>query len=72
MSINFHHQTAGEATAFAFLWRQLFQSIPSIPKTVDSSGQTALITGANVGLGFESARQLLELGLSSAKSGARV
>ena len=63
MSINFHHQTAGEATAFAFLWRQLFQSIPSIPKSMDLSGQTALIIEANTGLGFESARQLLQLGL---------
>lgn len=64
MSINLHHQAAGEATPFAFLWRQLFQSIPSIPRSVDLSDQTALITGANTGLGFESARQLLQLGLS--------
>ena len=64
MSINPHHQAAGEATPFAFPWHQLYQSIPSIPKSLDLSGQTALITGANTGLGFDSAHQLLQLGLS--------
>jgi NAD(P)-dependent dehydrogenase (short-subunit alcohol dehydrogenase family) len=64
MSANLKHEAASEATPFAFIWRQLFQSIPSIPNTVDLSGQVALITGSNVGLGFESARQLLALNLS--------
>ncbi|KAF5572718.1 short-chain dehydrogenase reductase family [Fusarium pseudoanthophilum] len=64
MSANLKHQAATEATPFAFVWRQLFQSIPSIPNTVDLSGQVALITGSNAGLGFESARQLLALNLS--------
>ncbi|KAF5643357.1 short-chain dehydrogenase reductase family [Fusarium tjaetaba] len=64
MSANLKHQAATEATPFAFIWRQLFQSIPSIPNTVDLSGQVALITGSNIGLGFESARQLLALNLS--------
>ncbi|KAM0228382.1 hypothetical protein ACHAP5_011955 [Fusarium lateritium] len=64
MSTNLQHQAAGEATPFAFIWRQLFQSIPSTPSTIDLSGQVALITGANIGLGFECARQLLALNLS--------
>lgn len=57
-------QSAREATPIAFLSRQLFQSIPSIPDFVDLSGQTALITGSNSGLGFECARQLLALKLN--------
>ncbi|EGU89177.1 hypothetical protein FOPG_15887 [Fusarium oxysporum f. sp. conglutinans race 2 54008] len=64
MSANLKHQAASETTPFAFIWRQLFQSIPSIPNNVDLSGQVALITGSNVGLGFESARQFLALNLS--------
>ncbi|KAF5559809.1 short-chain dehydrogenase reductase family [Fusarium phyllophilum] len=64
MSANLRHQAASETTSFAFIWRQLFQSVPSIPNTVDLSGQVALITGSNVGLGFESARQFLALNLS--------
>jgi NAD(P)-dependent dehydrogenase (short-subunit alcohol dehydrogenase family) len=64
MSANLKHEAATEATPFAFVWRQLFQTIPSIPNTMDLSGQVALITGSNVGLGFECARQLLALNLS--------
>ncbi|KAG8355222.1 hypothetical protein FVEN_g6685 [Fusarium venenatum] len=64
MSENLQHQAAGDATPFAFIWRQLFQSVPSIPSDVNLQGQVALITGSNVGLGFESARQLLALNLS--------
>ncbi|KIL84993.1 hypothetical protein FAVG1_11864 [Fusarium avenaceum] len=64
MSASLQHQASGEATSFAFIWRQLFQSIPSPPSTIELFGQTALITGANTGLGFESARQLLALNLS--------
>ncbi|KAL1849867.1 hypothetical protein Daus18300_013124 [Diaporthe australafricana] len=46
----------------AFLYRQFFYR----PKPIkaDLSGQTAIITGANIGLGFETSRQLLGLGLS--------
>ncbi|KAM0295028.1 hypothetical protein ACHAPM_011089 [Fusarium culmorum] len=64
MSENLQHQAAGDATPFAFIWRQLFQTVPSIPNTIDLHGQVALVTGSNVGLGFESARQLLALNLS--------
>ncbi|CAJ2507389.1 Uu.00g085750.m01.CDS01 [Anthostomella pinea] len=34
------------------------------PKDVDLSGQTAIVTGGNVGVGFETARQLLSVGVS--------
>ncbi|RBR19422.1 hypothetical protein FVER53590_29397 [Fusarium verticillioides] len=64
MSEHLKHQAASEATSFAFIWRQIFQPIPSIPNNVDLSGQVALITGSNAGLGFESARQSLALNLS--------
>ncbi|KAG9496454.1 hypothetical protein J7337_013042 [Fusarium musae] len=64
MSANLKHQAASEATSFAFIWRQLFQSIPSIPNNVDLSGRVALITRSNAGLGFESAGQFLALNLS--------
>ncbi|KAK6502944.1 hypothetical protein TWF481_007983 [Arthrobotrys musiformis] len=35
--------------------------IPSIPKTVDLTGQSVLVTGSNTGIGFENARQFLRL-----------
>ncbi|OTA85287.1 hypothetical protein M434DRAFT_377149 [Hypoxylon sp. CO27-5] len=53
------------ATQRAFMKRQLFSSIPVVTrKEVDFEGKTAIITGSNIGLGFERARQFLDLGLS--------
>jgi retinol dehydrogenase-12 len=52
-----------------FLIRQLFVT-PPIPKT-SFSGQTIIITGANVGLGFEAARHVLRLGASHLILGCR-
>lgn len=47
------------------LFHNQFRSKPVYaPKSTDLSGKTAIITGANVGLGFESARQLLGFRLS--------
>jgi len=37
---------------------------PSVVKDVSLAGQTAIVTGSNTGVGFEVARQLLDLGLS--------
>ncbi|RYP06576.1 hypothetical protein DL764_003075 [Monosporascus ibericus] len=53
------------ATQGAFMKRQLFHK-PSLVtrKEVDLAGHTAVITGSNSGLGFECAKQLLDLGLS--------
>ncbi|KAH6994233.1 hypothetical protein EDB82DRAFT_501123 [Fusarium venenatum] len=64
MSAQLKHNAAWEASPLAFLSRQFIEGVPKIPKSVSLSGQTALITGSNVGLGFESARQLLALNLS--------
>ncbi|KAH7171342.1 hypothetical protein EDB81DRAFT_910110 [Dactylonectria macrodidyma] len=64
MSIKLQREAAWEAGPLAFLSRQFIQTVPQIPKSVRLSGQTALATGSNVGLGFECARQLLALDVS--------
>lgn len=51
------------ATIRHFLYRQLCVT-PPLPRGVDLTGKTAIVTGANGGLGLECARQLLDLGLS--------
>ncbi|KAI1458706.1 NAD(P)-binding protein [Annulohypoxylon moriforme] len=51
------------ATIRAVLWRQFFVT-PPLVRDVDLQGKTAIVTGSNGGLGFECARQLLDLGLS--------
>jgi len=51
------------ASFFHYLYRQLtYKPVPV--KDVDLKGKTAIITGSNSGVGFQTARQLLELGLS--------
>lgn len=43
----------------------MFQpTIPPMPEGTSLSGKTIIITGGNKGLGFESARQFLDLGAS--------
>ncbi|KAI0163524.1 hypothetical protein BJ166DRAFT_526572 [Pestalotiopsis sp. NC0098] len=53
------------ATLLAFAKRQLFVT-PTLPTRdqYDLSGKTAIVTGANSGIGLETSRQLLDLGLS--------
>jgi hypothetical protein len=46
--------------AFSYFNSQLFVT-PSIPPTADFTGQTIIITGSNIGLGLEAARQLVHL-----------
>ncbi|KAI5783665.1 hypothetical protein EDC01DRAFT_216384 [Geopyxis carbonaria] len=43
-----------------FVYRQLFVRPTAIPRDIDLSGKTVLITGASGGLGMECAKQLLE------------
>ncbi|KAK7737329.1 hypothetical protein SLS53_006632 [Cytospora paraplurivora] len=45
-------------------FRQQYTFKPEEVRGVSLSGKTAIVTGANTGLGFETARQLLSLGLS--------
>ena len=52
-----------QASVPRFLYRQVTYK-PFVVQDVDLSGKTALITGSNTGVGFETARQLLGLGLS--------
>lgn len=45
--------------------------LPTKEKYADLTGKCAIVTGSNTGLGFESARQLLSLGLSHLVMGVR-
>jgi NAD(P)-dependent dehydrogenase (short-subunit alcohol dehydrogenase family) len=49
-------------TLRAFLYRQFFVT-PTLPRDVDLTGKTAIVTGSNTDIGLECARQLLDLGL---------
>ena len=64
MSSSLQDQANWEAGTLGFLQRQLFRYPTPVPKSVDLRRQTGIVTGANVGLGFEALRQLLQLGLS--------
>ncbi|KAF4954601.1 hypothetical protein FSARC_12073 [Fusarium sarcochroum] len=65
MATSFDITPEKRATALSFLKRQFFRKTPAVTKAeVDLTGQTAIVTGSNVGLGFECSRQLLELGVS--------
>lgn len=51
------------ASILHFLYRQLFVKVPPVSRSsVDLKGKRAIVTGSNVGLGLETARQLLGLG----------
>ncbi|KAI5918785.1 hypothetical protein F4810DRAFT_690547 [Camillea tinctor] len=55
----------GRAGTLHFLYRQFLFHPPLVsPHDVDLRGKTAIVTGSNSGIGFECARQLLDLGLS--------
>ncbi|KAL4863414.1 hypothetical protein BDV12DRAFT_177495 [Aspergillus spectabilis] len=54
-----------------FFYRQLFLSPSKPPSSLSLHGQTGLITGANTGLGYEAAAQLLSLGLTRLIMGVR-
>ncbi|KAI2617327.1 NAD(P)-binding protein [Hypomontagnella submonticulosa] len=53
-----------EGRFIGFLYRQWFKYRKPLPEGTSVSGQTAVITGSNSGLGFEAARQLFQLGLT--------
>ncbi|KAH9887508.1 retinol dehydrogenase 12 [Xylariomycetidae sp. FL2044] len=60
---NFRSSPETRATIRSFLYRQLFV-VPPVPTGVSLDGKTAMVTGANTGIGLECARQLLELQVS--------
>ncbi|RDA93314.1 hypothetical protein CP533_2037 [Ophiocordyceps camponoti-saundersi (nom. inval.)] len=63
MSAQLQSQAAFEASALGFLYRQFTRQKP-LPADTDLTDNVAVVTGSNVGLGLQAARQLLELGLS--------
>lgn len=61
-----------EASKLQFLRRQFSGGPPALLQSdVDLSGKTAIVTGANGGLGMECSRQLLDLGLKKLIIGVR-
>ncbi|KAI0835018.1 NAD(P)-binding protein [Hypoxylon sp. FL0890] len=65
MSRHLESQSPFQSHFVGFLYRQWLLHRKPIPSGTTVSGQTAIITGSNSGLGFEAARQLLQLGLSN-------
>lgn len=54
-----------QASNLEYFRHQLFETCPATTREqVDLKGKTAILTGANGGIGVECARQLLDLGLS--------
>ncbi|KAE8154627.1 hypothetical protein BDV25DRAFT_147573 [Aspergillus avenaceus] len=64
MSSHLEKDAVWESTIRGLLYKQLFVYPPDLPSTVRFEGKSAIVTGANGGLGLESSRQLLERGLS--------
>lgn len=63
--VSFDLSPEKEASKLQFLRRQFFASPALVSRReTDLAGKTALVTGANGGIGFECSRQLLELGLT--------
>jgi NAD(P)-dependent dehydrogenase (short-subunit alcohol dehydrogenase family) len=46
----------------AYVLRQKFTGFPAIPKGLSLTGKTVLVTGATSGVGYEAARQFVQLG----------
>ena len=64
MSANLESLADREAGISSWLYRQLFVKPLAPPTSAQLNNQTAVITGANIGLGFECSRQLLNMRLS--------
>ena len=65
MSRPFDISPEKEASTSQYLYRQLFVTPPVLSKReFNLTGKTAIVTGSNIGIGLECARQLLDLGLN--------
>lgn len=64
MSHKLESRASYEAGPRAFFHRQLLEKPVPVPAGTTLKDQTAVVTGANAGLGLECSRQLLGLGLS--------
>ncbi|KAI1207052.1 NAD(P)-binding protein [Annulohypoxylon truncatum] len=64
-TVSFDIAPEKEAGKLQFLRRQLFGAAPAVLRLdVNLKGKTAVVTGANGGIGLECSRQLLKLGVS--------
>lgn len=70
MSVDPKAQASFEATFSGLIQRQRTKPTP-LPSDLSITGQTAIVTGSNVGLGLEASRQMLGLGLSHLVMGVR-
>lgn len=70
MSSQLESKASFEASFLGFLWRQFTRPKP-LPAGTTVAGETAIVTGSNVGLGLSACRQLLNLGLSHLIMGVR-
>lgn len=52
-----------QGTLLSFLYNQLFVT-PTLSPTLSFAGQTVIVTGSNVGLGFSAAQQIAQRGAS--------
>ncbi|KAI5854490.1 putative short-chain dehydrogenase/reductase family protein [Durotheca rogersii] len=70
MSSELESQAWFESTFIGFLFRQ-FATPKPLPPGIRLTDQVAVVTGSNVGIGFEASRHLLSLGLSHLIMGVR-
>jgi NAD(P)-dependent dehydrogenase (short-subunit alcohol dehydrogenase family) len=61
MSAQLKQQASYEATFTHNLRKQVLSRVPAIPASTDLAGKKVLVTGANIGLGFEAVRHFLRL-----------
>ena len=71
MSANLQAKAASDGTLWTIVRGLLWTKVPQIPADLDLTGKTALVTGSNVGLGFEASRHLLQHKLSRLIMGVR-
>jgi NAD(P)-dependent dehydrogenase (short-subunit alcohol dehydrogenase family) len=62
-TLDFLAESKKNASIHRFFYRQLFLT-PTLPYDINLKGKTAIVTGSNTGIGLETSRQLLDMGLS--------